>query len=393
MDLIRRMDQATLCVQGPPGTGKTYTAARAIVQLLQDGKRIAVTANGHKAILNVLSEVQVQLDALGVSQNVYKAGGSKSDAEEIGCQWIGQSKAVVDHLGGPCVVGGTAWVFSREELQGGFDYLFVDEAGQFSLANVVGTGCCAENIVLVGDQMQLASPIQGSHPGESGESALEYYLDGSATVPPEYGVLLNQTWRMQPSLCGFVSDAIYESRLGSHPNTANQKVHAKEAGASLIAKPAGIQFLTALHERSTQGSPEEVDLVARLFDELLESGYTDFEDKYHERLSVDDILVVAPFNLQVRMLQERLGHQARVGTVDKFQGRQAPVVIVSMCSSTIEDSPRGADFLLNPNRLNVAVSRAKALAIVVGSPQIAEAKCSSIKEMELVNLYCRIVGH
>jgi uncharacterized protein len=169
-------------------------------------------------------------------------------------------------------------------------------------------------------------------------------------------------------------------------------VHAKESGFSLIAKPAGIQFLPSFHEGNSQGSTEEVELIARLFDELLDSGYTDFDGNYHERLAIDDILVVSPFNLQVRMLHERLGNQARVGTVDKFQGQQAPVVIVSMCSSTIEDSPRGADFLLNPNRLNVAISRAKALAIVVGSPSLGEAKCSSIKGMELANLYSRLVG-
>jgi len=392
VELIRRMDRATLCVQGPPGTGKTYTAAKAIVQLLQDGKRIAVTANGHKAILNVLAEVQRQMAELGISQRIFKAGGSREDAQEIGCDWISQSKGVVDELAGAaCVVGGTAWVFSREDLQGRFDYLFVDEAGQFSLANVVAAGCCADNIVLMGDQMQLAAPVQGAHPGESGQSALEYYLNGSATVPPEYGVLLNRTWRMHPNLCDFVSDAIYESRLGSHPNTANQKIHAKETGVALIAKPAGIQFLPAFHEGNSQGSVEEVDLIARLFDELLESGYTDFDGNYHHQLSVDDILVVAPFNLQVRMLQERLGLQARVGTVDKFQGQQSTVVIVSMCSSSIEDSPRGAEFLLNPNRLNVAISRAKALAVVVGNPALAEARCGSIKDMELMNLYCRLV--
>ena len=150
--------------------------------------------------------------------------------------------------------------------------------------------------------------------------------------------------------------------------------------------------MPAFHEGNSQGSSEEVDLVARLFDELLESGFTDFDGNYYERLSSDDILVVAPFNLQVGMLQERLCLQARVGTVDKFQGQEAPVVIVSMCSSTTEESPRGADFLLNPNRLNVAISRAKALAIVVGSPSLGDAKCSSIREMELVNLYCRLIN-
>lgn len=391
VDLIGRMDKATLCVQGPPGTGKTYTAAKAIVRLLQNGKRIAVTANGHKAIMNVLAEVQRRLTECGRQHDVYKAGGSRTEAEDIGCSWIRQSKDVVDVLdSAACVVGGTAWVFSREELQSGFDYLFVDEAGQFSLANVIGTGCCADNIVLMGDQMQLASPIQGAHPGESGMSALEYYLNGSPTVPPEFGVLLNQTWRMHPDVCSFISDSIYESRLGAHPNTAKQAVHVKKTEESLISKSAGIQFLPAFHEGNSQGSPEEVDLVARLYEDLLESGYTDFDGNYHEQLSADDILVVSPFNLQVRMLQEQLGDQARVGTVDKFQGQQAQVVIVSMCSSTLDSSPRGSDFLLNPNRLNVAISRAKALAVVVGSPLIAEAQCSSIKEMELINLYCRL---
>ena len=391
VELIRRMNRTSLCIQGPPGTGKTYTAAKAILALLQDGKKIAVTANGHKAILNVLREVNRQMQDLNVSFPVFKAGGSRQDACEAGCTWIGQSKQVIDKLNGePCVVGGTAWVCSREELQGQFDYLFVDEAGQFSLANVVGAGGCSDNIVLVGDQMQLASPVQGSHPDESGKSALEYYLNGRATIPSHLGVLLDQTWRMHPELCRFVSDTIYESRLTSHPSTAKQEIHKKETGFSLISKSAGVQFLPVFHEGNSQGCPEEVEMVARLYDELLGTGYTDFHGNYFESLNPEDILVVAPFNLQVQMLQRRLEGQARVGTVDKFQGQQASVVIVSMCSSTIEDSPRGAEFLLNPNRLNVALSRAKSLAVVLGSPDLANAKCRSTKEMELVNLYCRI---
>jgi uncharacterized protein len=216
VDLIRRMEGTTLCIQGPPGTGKTYTAAKSIVQLLRDGKRIAVTANGHKAILNVLEEVQRQLEELGESFDVFKAGGSKKEATEIGCEWISQSKDVADRAkGSSCVVGGTAWVFSREELEANFDYLFIDEAGQFSLANVVATGGCASNIVLVGDQMQLASPVQGTHPGECGESALEYYLDGKPTIPPEFGVLLDQSWRMHPNICTFISDSIHKQRTSS----------------------------------------------------------------------------------------------------------------------------------------------------------------------------------
>ena len=386
------MINTILCVQGPPGTGKTYTAAKAIVRLLQHGKRIAVTANGHKTILNVLGEVQKQLAELGETYDIFKVGGSRSDALKSDCKWIGQSKAVEGKVGdGPALFGGTAWVFSREELTGKFDYLFVDEAGQFSLANVVATGGSSANIVLVGDQMQLASPVQGSHPGESGLSALEYYLDGKATIPPELGVLLNTTWRMHPDVCNFISDSIYESRLGSHPNTAKQKLQLNDARFSLVSKSAGIQFVPTFHEDNSQGSLEEVDMIARIYEELLETGYTDFEGKNHKQLTLSDILVVAPFNYQVRKLQERLGNFARVGTVDKFQGQQAPVVLVSMCSSTIQDSPRGADFLLNKNRLNVAISRAKALAVVVGNPQLGEAKGRSIKEMELANLFCRLL--
>ena len=388
IDTIQRLDHSTLCIQGPPGTGKTYTAAKAIVQLLRDGKSIAVTANGHKAILNVLKSVKEEIDTLDLPFEVFKVGGSADECDELDVNQI-DAKMVQDVADTPCVVGGTAWVFSREELAGQFDYLFVDEAGQFSLANVVGTGCCSANIVLFGDQMQLASPTQGAHPGESGLSALEYYLDGKPTIPSELGILLNQSWRMNPAICDFISDAIYESRLESHPKTANQRIVFDTSDTSVLRKSHGIQFVPTVHSGNTQCSEEEVEVIAKLYDDLLRSSHTDFDGVLHDSLTSDDILVVAPFNMQVRLLQERLGPAAKVGTVDKFQGQQAPVVIVSMCSSTLEEAPRGAQFLLNPNRLNVAISRAKALSIVVGNPEIAQAECSSIEEMELVNLYCR----
>ena len=389
IEAIKKLDHSILCIQGPPGTGKTYTAAKAIIALLQEGKSVAVTANGHKAILNVLESVRDKIETSGLSFDVFKVGGSAEGCDEIGVEQI-DAKVVQDVVGAPCVVGGTAWVFSREELTGKFDYLFVDEAGQFSLANVVGTGCCSDNVVLVGDQMQLSSPTKGSHPGESGLSALEYYLDGKKTIPAEFGVLLDESWRMNPAICRFVSEAFYESRLRSHPKTENQKISFTSDKNTLIARAHGIQFVPVHHIGNAQCSEEETESIAKLCEELLDSSYTDFEGVIHDRLTWDDILIVAPFTMQVRMHQEKLGPQAKVGTVDKFQGQQAAVVIVSMCSSTLEEAPRGSNFLLNPNRLNVAISRARALAIVVGSPAIAEARCSSIDEMELVNLYCRL---
>jgi uncharacterized protein len=219
---------------------------------------------------------------------------------------------------------------------------------------------------------------------------LEYYLDGKRTIPAAFGILLDESWRMNPAICEFVSEAFYESRLRSHPKTGNQEISVASSKNSLLIKSHGIQFVPVHHTGNTQCSEEETEFISKLCEELLDSSHTDFEGVLRDRLCWDDILVVAPFNMQVRMLQEKLGPEAKVGTVDKFQGQQAPVVIVSMCSSTVEEAPRGSNFLLNPNRINVAISRAKTLAIVVGSPAIAEARCSSINEMELVNLYCRL---
>jgi uncharacterized protein len=396
IDVIQRMDQTVLCVQGPPGTGKTFTAARAILQLLKDKKKVAVTANSHKVILNILRAVHGAVQESGLAFPLLKVGGKDDDPliESGDIQHIPASNQAVDALDcGPVVMGGTAWVFSRPELQGAFDYLFVDEAGQFSLANVVATGQSANNVVLVGDQMQLAQPILGAHPGESGKSALEYLLAGHATIPPDFGIFLNQTWRMHPDICGFISEAVYEDRLHAHPGTSKQCVVLPKDSSGLVSKDAGIIFIPVEHEGNTQGSEEEADVIEKIIAELMEQPVSHFGGEKTTSLTLDDILVVAPFNMQVRLLQHRLGNRARVGSVDKFQGQEAHVVIISMCSSTLEDSPRGADFLLEPNRINVAVSRARSLAIVVGSPAILRARCQTIKEMELLNLYCWLVDH
>jgi uncharacterized protein len=291
---------------------------------------------------------------------------------------------------GAGVLGGTAWVFCRPELQGAFDYLFIDEAGQFSLANTVGVALSAKNLVLVGDQMQLAQPVQGTHPGKSGQSALNYLLANHQTIPPEIGVFLDQTWRLHPDICGFVSAAVYEGRLKSHPRTATQRI--KPTGG-LLSKKAGIEFIAVEHDGNMQGSEEEADVIEQIVSELTRSSVWDAESSRSRPLTMADILIVAPFNMQVRLLKKRLGTEAKVGSIDKFQGLEAHVVILSMCSSTLEDSPRGADFLLDPNRLNVAISRAKSLAVIVGNPGLIAARCRTIREMELANLFCWLVDY
>jgi len=390
VDVVKRMDETVLCIQGPPGAGKTYTAATTICELLRQGKKIGVTANSHKAILNVLVAVCDQAGPAGLKVPIVKVGGDESDLP-AGSQItsVAQSSEAAALLDGrPIVVGGTAWLFSREELEGCFDYLFVDEAGQFSLANVVGTGLSARNLVLIGDQMQLAQPILGVHPGESGRSALDYLLDGKATIPDDLGIFLGSTWRMHPEICDFISAAFYESRLLAHPDTAQQRLSGLPHRPAPHPKDRGIAFVAVSHEGNAQSSEEEIDQIEQIAKALLQLKVTD-RGKLRSRPVVwDDLLFVAPFNMQVRGLQQRLGSQARVGSVDKFQGQEAHIVIVSMCSSSLEDSPRGAEFLLNPNRLNVAISRAKTLAIVVGSREITAARCQAIPQMELVNLYC-----
>jgi len=289
------------------------------------------------------------------------------------------------------LVGGTAWVFSREELAGAFDCLFVDEAGQVSLANAVAVGQAAHNLILIGDQMQLAQPMQGSHPGETGLSCLDYALHGHATIPEDLGIFLGTTWRMHPDLCRFVSEAFYDGRLASTPETARQRVIQHRAGGP-VARETGILWVPVDHDGCTQSSEEECEAITAIVEDLLERQVVD-RDGVTRPMTLSDILMVTPFNRQVSCLRKRFGPSARIGSVDKFQGQEAPVVIVSLCASTLDEAPRGAGFLLSPNRLNVAVSRAQALAIVVGSRELLETRCTSVEEMRLVNVLCHVAQY
>ena len=386
---VRRLDRSTLCIQGPPGTGKTTAAADIILSLLSDGKRVGIVANSHQVVLNLLARIATTGDERGVNPTLYKVGG-EDDHPLI---QSGRIAAIASKDAGGIVgrqafaMGGTAWLFCRPELIGTLDYLFIEEAGQFSLANAVAVGASATNLILLGDQMQLAQPTQGSHPGESGKSALDYMLQGKATVPPDLGVFLGLSYRMHPTICRLVSDAYYDSRLFSAPLTHANRVIG--ASTSAAGKDAGVSFIAVAHSGCTQESEEEVRVIEALVGQLLRCRVA-VSGKPERAMTANDILIVAPFNMQVRALLQQLGPGARVGTVDKFQGQEAPVVIVSMCASTLEDAPRGPDFLLSPNRLNVALSRAQALSVVVGSPQLSNGRARSLSDMRLANGWCRI---
>jgi uncharacterized protein len=392
-EVIAAMDRTALAIQGPPGSGKTYTAARVIARLLQQGKRIAVTSTGHRVILNLMEAVEKARADLPFDAPLFKVlkDGEKLPAGSS-IRPIRENKQVVTSLpAGGALVGTTAWGFSRPELEGKFDYLFVDEAGQVALAMLVGIGACASNIVLMGDQMQLAQVTQGVHPAGVEASALTYLLQGHATIPRDLGIFLPITWRMHPRINRFISDAVYEGRLHSHPDTARQRI---VPCADPIPCEHGIVMLPVSHEcDNDQWSREEIGRVAHLFASLDRRMVTgrDYAERPLDRLG--DLLFVAPYNRQVRALQEQLGAGAKVGSVDKFQGQEAPVVVISMCASSLEYASRGAQFILNPNRLNVALSRAQTLAVVVVSDRLIGSRCSSVAEMKLMNLFCRLVEY
>lgn len=387
------LDNSYLYVQGPPGSGKTTTAAHMIMGLVKTKAKIGVTANSHKVILNLLDKCLSEAKKVVQPIRVGKVGDN--DMEDFHAKWPGVP--VLKPNGGTAalaaleVIGGTAWYFARPELAGTFDYLFVDEASQIAVSRLIGTARSAKNLILVGDQMQLGQPTQGSHPRESGRSTLDYLLAGRAIIPPEMGILLNQTWRMHPDLCKFVSGAFYEDALHARKGTELNRIELSGGGKGRIQNGSGLVFVPVVHEGNTQSSPEEASVVRDVVAELVGRPYVSSRGSKKGTLTIDDILVVAPYNMQVDLLRRTIP-KLRVGSVDKFQGQEAPVVIVSMCASQGEISARGIEFVLSKNRLNVAISRAECLSIVVGSPALAHSRPTSVTQVSLTNTFCRLVG-
>lgn len=399
------MSGGCLVIQGPPGTGKTYAAARVISALLATNRKVGIASNSHKAIVNLMEECgQAERERRRDIQGI-KVGGDQ-DLRFLEANpridYVGSSNdARSAYTGG--VVGGTAWLFSRPEWEGVLDFLFIDEAGQVALANAIAMARCAKNLVLLGDQMQLEQPIQGAHPGDAGLSVLQYALKDTvasgpdspvfhAVVPPDYGLFLGESRRMHPSVCRFISESMYEGRLYSHPDCSRQRIELRPGNERLIKKENGIVFSPVEHDGNTQQSDEELARVKAIFNELLGRSYTDKEGKTRS-LALEDFLFIAPYNAQVRALKTTLPQGARVGSVDKFQGQEAPVCILSLCSSYGEYGSRGLGFILDRNRVNVAISRAQCMAVVVADPRIARAIPSSLDEMMLINLFCKLAEY
>ena len=383
-----QLDHSLLAIQGPPGAGKTYTGARMICELVRQGKRVGITATSHKVIRLLLDEVvkaagEESLTGLKCVQKVKDTEKPEHDPPHIQTT-VGAPETLAAFLAGAHVLAGTAWLWADEDYSEAVDVLFVDEAGQMSLANVIAVSQAAKSIVLLGDPQQLEQPLRGSHPEGADASALEHLLAGAKTIPPDKGIFLEKTWRMHPKLTQFTSEAFYEGRLSSRDGLENQAIK----GHAWLGS-SGLYYIPVEHKGNQNASPEEVEIIADLMSTLTKPGIRWIDDKSNGRdLQLSDILVVAPYNTQVIDLAARLPG-AHIGTVDKFQGQQAPIVIYSMTTSSLEDAPRGMEFLYSLNRLNVATSRAKAIVIIVANPRLLEPECHTPRQMQLANALCR----
>ena len=387
---VRCLDNSYLTIQGPPGSGKTYTAKHVIADLLKHGKKIGISSNSHKAINHLLLNTAQYCKKEGI--NAYFACTKDTDEalSQLGID-VYKNKDIASHMQASCVIGTTAWGFAHKDLENAFDYLFIDEAGQVSVANLIAMSRSTKNIVLMGDQMQLGQPSQGSHPEDSGLSLLDYLLHATPTIPDTMGVFLGTTYRMHSAVNRFISDAIYEGKLESAPDNDRQRIRIPDDYQGVLNKEAGIITVPVFHEGNTQASDEELEQIVLLANQLIGRVFT-ANDGIERSIEWSDILFVAPYNHQVNKLKQALGEQAKVGSVDKFQGQEAPIVFLSMCASNANESARGMDFLFDKNRINVAVSRALCLAIVVYSPTLLDTAVNSPKQMEMVNLFCQLTG-
>jgi uncharacterized protein len=390
------LDASMLPIQGPPGSGKTYTAAQMVLALVADGRKVGVTANSHKVIGHALDEIAKAAREAKDPKPVVRIGQRPAPGEDptstVAVSYETNDKALAalaaDEID---VIGATAFIWSREDYLEAVDVLFVDEAGQFSLANAVAVAPAARSLVLLGDPQQLNQPLQGSHPPGAEQSALGHVLAMAEVIDDSVGLFLTDTWRLHPDVRTFTSEVFYENRVGGVPSLAVQALRGTPP-----ADGTGVRWLPVVHAGDATESVEEAAAIVEIVRELLEGDAT-WTDRHgvSAPITLDDVLIVAPYNAHVERIAVALAdagyRDARVGTVDKFQGQEAPISIYAMATSTAEEAPRGLEFLFSRNRLNVATSRARCVAIVIASPDLVRVQCKTPRQMWLANALCRLV--
>lgn len=387
--LVLQLDGHVLAIQGPPGTGKTFTGANMICELVRAGLKVGITAVSHKVIVNLMEGAMKQAAERGLPlRAVHKQSGQYEGA--WGIERLDKYPPILNGLqaGEINVVGATAWCWSRPDFENSVDVLIVDEAGQMSLSNVLAVASAGRSLVLLGDPQQLEQPLQSSHPEGSEVSALSHLLAGENTMPHDKGLFLGETYRLHPEIARFTSEVYYEGRVSARPELVNQAILPKQDNSSFSG--SGLRFVAVGHAGNQARSYEEAETIKGIVGELLAGGQWRDKDENVHAITSEDILIVAPYNAQVAALTEAIPELAhRIGTVDRFQGQEAAVVIYSMTSSSSEDAPRGMEFLYDPHRFNVATSRAMAMCILVGSPALFEPECRSPRQMKMANGFCR----
>jgi len=378
--LVSHLDDSVLAIQGPPGTGKTYTGSRVIAKLLSASKSVGVTAVSHAVIGNLLSAVQ-KADA---TVQIAHKGDAKQVTNES-CEKLKDKDEVLNAIDESKVVGATAFIWAAPELSQQLDYLFIDEAGQMSLAMALTAARAAKNVILLGDPQQLEQPQKAAHPEGSDVAALGHLIGEHQTISEEQGVFLDKTYRMHPAICQFTSEQYYDGRLHSLDSLKHQLI---SVGTNHLNQQ--LVYVPVEHTANQSRSPEEQRAIASLINNLTNGEHRcTVHEQNPQPLQKSDILVVAPYNAQVALLKASLPEGVRVGTVDKFQGQEAPVVIYSMTSSSVEDAPRGMSFLFSPNRFNVATSRARCTVFVFGSPELILTECKTPEQIRWANGLCR----
>jgi len=388
--VVSGLNGKVLSIQGPPGTGKSFTAAHMICTLIRQGKRVGITATSHKVIRSLVDKVfeisakqNENFRCVMRSENDQRSSANVQEIRMVPAKSNADILKQFNRSQAP-LIAATIYFWSREDVQELVDVLFVDEAAQMSLANVIAASQGAKALVLIGDPQQLEQPTKASHPEGTDVSSLDHVRGESELISNDRGIFLEDTYRLNPDICSFTSEIFYQGRLLSVSGCEKQIV----TGETRLSG-SGLKYLPVSHIGNRNSSPEEVDVIESLVDECINAGltYTDRENKTHP-VTFNEILIVAPYNAQVAELRKRMPN-ARIGTVDKFQGQEAAIVIYSMASSSPADAPRGMEFLYSLNRLNVATSRAKCLAVIVGSPDLFEASCRTPRQIQLANAFCR----
>jgi predicted RecB family nuclease len=380
--MANELDYGVLPVQGPPGAGKSFSASKMILNLIQSGKKVGITALSHKVISNLLEKINEDALSQKFEINIFQIVSkipSKLPEWNIKTSMSEKTKAAAH------VIAGTSFMWCKEEMENTVDYLVVDEAGQLSLIDTLAASASAKNLILMGDPQQLKQPIKGTHPEGTELSALEHILGDLETITEDRGILLDISYRMHPDICALDSDLFYEGKL--QPAKGNERIKIQ---SSLIPK-SGLYHMLTHHYGNVSSSQEEGELVKQIVAQLCDgNSFWTSKNGVTKSIEKQDIKIITPYNAQVGLLRHLLPDM-EIGTVDKFQGQEASIVIFSMATSSSQEAPRGMDFLYNRNRFNVALSRAQGAFVIIAAKALWEPECTTPQQIRLANTFCRFL--